>query len=88
MSCFLLEFGCNKNNARPIKITVMPSPCCKEIVSFNIKYASIQVPIVSPKMLMEITVALIHFNNQLKIVCPKIVAINAKPIKHSQVCVE
>lgn len=62
------SLGCIKNNAKPIKITVMPSPCCKEIVSFNIKYASIQVPIVSPKMLIEITVALIHFNNQLNIV--------------------
>lgn len=62
---FLLEFGCIKNNTKPIKITVIPSPCCKEMVSCNIKYASIQVPIVSPKILIEITVALIHFNNQL-----------------------
>lgn len=85
---FSLEFGCNKNNAKPIKITVIPSPCCKEIVSCNIKYASTQVPIVSPKILIEITVALIHFNNQLKMVCPKIVAMKANPIKHNQVCVE
>lgn len=34
---------------------------------------------VSPKMLMEMTVAGSHFNSQLKINCPQIVEISASP---------
>lgn len=38
---FLLEFGCNKNNIKLIKIMVIFSFCCKEMVLCNIKYVSI-----------------------------------------------
>lgn len=58
--------------------------CWMVIISPKIKYASIQVPMGSPKILMEIVEALIHLINQLKIVCPKIVEINAKPKNHIQ----
>ena len=58
--------------------------CLIVITSPKIKYANIHVPIGSPRILIEIVEALTHLINQLKIVCPIIVEISAKPKKHSQ----
>ena len=65
----------------------MPANCCNVGTSPKIKKLKMQVPTVSPKILMEITVAASHFKSQLKITCPKIVATKAKPKKSSHVLV-
>jgi len=55
------------------------------VITFpKIKYDSIHVPMGSPKMLIEIVEALTHLISQLKMVCPIIVEMNAKPKNHNQ----
>jgi hypothetical protein len=75
---------CIKNKKIPEKIIPEPISCCGVTTSPKIKYASMHVPIGSPKILIEIVEVFIHLINQLKMVCPNIVEINAKPKKHIQ----
>ncbi len=55
-----------KNINKPTRIIKIPAPCWKLIDSFKTKYAKMQVPIGSPRMLIDIVVADTHFNIRLK----------------------